>query len=290
MAHLEEGYTLLATQIFIDLAGAGLTGAQWDVLSVIFFSTYGQVERNPDGTIRMDGAGRPIKKRMAKVTVPEFMQHSGLSRRGVLKALDGLATRNIIKKETHVGQPTFYGYQKYCERWEPVHHSAPVHGGAPVNSSAQEGCTAVHGSSAPQCTGGVHVCSPIINKDKDKDKRTPSPSKKDKKTGPLPLEETMARYDQAQQHVVAEYWDAIRKTRKRGTMAESVMQTMMDKWHKVPAATVVQAMAIHIAKHKGKREEYTSGIIRGLAQEGSFINEQPTGEPGFNIDKFTFNG
>jgi hypothetical protein len=287
MAHLEEGYTMLATQIFTDLAGAGLTGAQWDVLSVIFFSTYGQVERNQDSTIKLDGAGRPIKKRMAKITVPEFMQHTGLSRRGVLKALEGLAARNIINREAQAGLPGFYGYQKYAEKWEPVHKGAPVHGHAPVNGSAQEWCTAVHGGGEPQCTGVVHGSSPIINNNKVKVKEAPPPVKKKKLDGPLPLAESMARYDLAQQLVVEEYWATIRKTRKRGTLAESVKATMLDKWHKAPAATVIKAMQIHIAKHQGKREEYTSGIIRGLMQEGGKTDE-PTAEPGFDIARFTF--
>ena len=64
-----------------------------------------------------------------------------------------------------------------------------------------------------------------------------------------------------------EYWDVIRETRKTGRIAESVIYNNMNKWTKYELPVVEYALKNHIDNHKGKREEYTIGIMRNTPKE-----------------------
>lgn len=63
------------------------------------------------------------------------------------------------------------------------------------------------------------------------------------------------------------YWDVIRETRKTGKIAESVIYNSMNKWKKYDPVVVEHALKEHIEKHRGKREEYTLGIMRNTTVE-----------------------
>lgn len=63
------------------------------------------------------------------------------------------------------------------------------------------------------------------------------------------------------------YWDIIRETRKTGKIAESVIYNNMAKWKKYNPIVVGHALKEHISNHKGKREEYTLGIMRNTNAE-----------------------
>ncbi|WP_339236836.1 replication protein [Oceanobacillus sp. FSL W7-1281] len=64
-----------------------------------------------------------------------------------------------------------------------------------------------------------------------------------------------------------EYWDVIRETRKTGSVAKSVIYNNMVKWKKYDPVVVEYALKEHIAQHKGKKEEYTVGIMRNTSKE-----------------------
>lgn len=64
-----------------------------------------------------------------------------------------------------------------------------------------------------------------------------------------------------------QYWDVIRETRTHGKVAESVIYKNMKKWIKYDAEVVEYALKEHINNHKGKKEEYTIGIMRGTTKE-----------------------
>src|SRR5690625_3384533 len=64
-----------------------------------------------------------------------------------------------------------------------------------------------------------------------------------------------------------DYWDVIRETRKTGQVAESVIYNNMNKWKKYDPVVVEYALKEHIENHKGKREEYTLGIMRNTTKE-----------------------
>lgn len=63
------------------------------------------------------------------------------------------------------------------------------------------------------------------------------------------------------------YWDVIRETRTHGKVAESVVYKNMEKWLKYDLSVVEYSLKEHIQNHKGKKEEYTIGIMRGTAVE-----------------------
>lgn len=64
-----------------------------------------------------------------------------------------------------------------------------------------------------------------------------------------------------------EYWDVIRETRKTGSVAKSVIYNNMVKWQKYDPVVIEYALKEHIAQHKGKKEEYTVGIMRNTSKE-----------------------
>lgn len=69
-----------------------------------------------------------------------------------------------------------------------------------------------------------------------------------------------------------QYWDVIRETRKTGKVAESVIYNNMKKWTKYDNSIVEHALKTHINTCKGRREEYTLGIMRNTKPDE--INKQ----------------
>ena len=76
------------------------------------------------------------------------------------------------------------------------------------------------------------------------------------------------------------YWDVIRETRTHGKIKESVIYRNMDKWTKYDSSVVEYALKEHIKNHRGKKEEYTIGIMRGAENEGIPTNKEKTNEWG----------
>lgn len=64
-----------------------------------------------------------------------------------------------------------------------------------------------------------------------------------------------------------DYWDVIRETRKHGKIAESVIYNNMNKWTRYDNSVVEHALRTHIKTCKGRREEYTLGIMRNTSKE-----------------------
>lgn len=87
------------------------------------------------------------------------------------------------------------------------------------------------------------------------------------------------------------YWDAVRETRKTGRIAESVIFNNMNKWKKYDSVIVEYSLKEHIENHKGKREEYTLGIMRNTSKEEAISRmNRPVKQKGeldindFNLD------
>ena len=76
------------------------------------------------------------------------------------------------------------------------------------------------------------------------------------------------------------YWDVIRETRTHGKIKESVIYRNMDKWTKYDSDVVEYALKEHIKNHRGKKEEYTIGIMRGAENEGIPTNKENNNEWG----------
>lgn len=84
---------------------------------------------------------------------------------------------------------------------------------------------------------------------------------------PPRIKELLARYQPRQVRVIEEYFAAVAKTRKTGMIAASVMARELEYWEKFEPELVVMALTVHLKKHRGKREAYTRGIMRGLSRE-----------------------
>ncbi|MBT2601261.1 MULTISPECIES: hypothetical protein [unclassified Oceanobacillus] len=63
------------------------------------------------------------------------------------------------------------------------------------------------------------------------------------------------------------YWDAIRETRKTGSVSKSVIYNNMTKWQKYDLTVIEYALKTHVESHKGKKEDYTIGIMRNTSKE-----------------------
>lgn len=81
------------------------------------------------------------------------------------------------------------------------------------------------------------------------------------------LEEAVSRYSPQQRRIIEAYWAILRRTRKSGKIADSVLLKELAYWAKYPPNLVQRAIQIHIQRHHSKREAYTRGILRGLAVE-----------------------
>lgn len=64
-----------------------------------------------------------------------------------------------------------------------------------------------------------------------------------------------------------DYWSVISETRKTGKISPSVIYNTMNKWKKYDPVVIEYALKEHIEKHKGKKEEYTIGIMRNTSKE-----------------------
>lgn len=74
------------------------------------------------------------------------------------------------------------------------------------------------------------------------------------------------RYSGPQWAVISRYFDAIRRLRKTGKVAPSIILRQLQYLRSYPADLVVRACAIHLERHRDKPEAYTRGILRGLAR------------------------
>lgn len=78
------------------------------------------------------------------------------------------------------------------------------------------------------------------------------------------MNELLNRYNQVQQKVIVEYWEAIRFTRKTGRISDGIKRREMEYWNRFEPNVVIQALQIHMEKYPTFREEYTRGIMRNL--------------------------
>lgn len=327
---LENGYSMVANEILEDLASAGLTGIQYQLVIVVLRKTYGECQRDEQGNIKRRGDGKPLKLKEAPISIPEFMELTGCSHGAVVRNLKLLVEWNVLRKIPGKGTaPARYGYQKYKETWripgrrrkkpswlqpsigmddnqENVQsittdgnaESQPQQG---IQHREQLSSTTTDGKTENQTYQGIQEQSTATDGNietdqvvhsngrlavhsrgriKIKNKYNIGPLEKEtgkgetKKMTPPSWEELARRYSPKDQEVLDEYWQMIRRTRKSGKLAESVVLKWMDKWSVFPADVVIAGLRIHLAKYPSKREEYTYGIIRRLAEERNRKNNE----------------
>jgi len=103
--------------------------------------------------------------------------------------------------------------------------------------------------------------------------------------------ELIDRYNEDQRRVIDEYWEIIRLfTRKSGKVAGGVRRKELAYWAKFPQDIVVQALKIHMRKHRDKKEAYTRGIMREMARErgggGGEIRKNPFARDSYGHGKY----
>ena len=70
-----------------------------------------------------------------------------------------------------------------------------------------------------------------------------------------------------QKKMIIAYWEAIRFTRKTGSLSVNIMKTEMAYWQKFDIDIVINALKTHITQRPEYRESYTRGIMRNMQEK-----------------------
>ena len=60
------------------------------------------------------------------------------------------------------------------------------------------------------------------------------------------------------------YWKVIARTRKSGRISPNVIRKEEEAWKQYDEDVVKEALAVHIQKYQGYKENYTRGIMRNM--------------------------
>lgn len=94
----------------------------------------------------------------------------------------------------------------------------------------------------------------------------------------MEVQNRVSRYTEAQEQIIADYFDVLKATRRGGRISQGIMEAEREYWNRFEPETVMEALKIHIRKYPDKREPYTRGILRTLDRERS----ESAGKPGGN--------
>lgn len=67
-----------------------------------------------------------------------------------------------------------------------------------------------------------------------------------------------------EEHLKENYWKVIARTRKSGRISPNVIQKEEEAWKQYDEDVVKEALAVHIRKYQGYKENYTRGIMRNM--------------------------
>lgn len=85
-----------------------------------------------------------------------------------------------------------------------------------------------------------------------------------------------------------QYWSYIRRTRKSGRIAQSVIDRVEKSWEIFDSDVVEEALRIHIMRYPEYKENYTIGIMRNLQKKaGQSIRPKPQ-NTFFNFPKHNY--
>lgn len=65
-------------------------------------------------------------------------------------------------------------------------------------------------------------------------------------------------------HQKENYWKMIARTRASGRISPSVIRKTEEQWERYDEDVVREALAVHIQKYEGYKENYTLGIMRNM--------------------------
>lgn len=272
-ADTDDGYTPIANLLLEALAFANLSGVQKGICLFLFRRTYGWGVKEES------------------ITLNDFASATGSSPSYISRQLKQLINWNVIQRVHYEpGKTPIYSFNTRLSQWDKGCLNVQglykrIRQG--LYKRSREGFTVCATLVQGQLPEGVREeCPPkeSIKESEINNNITPqTPLKADnvltfspKDKPPETVEEAIKffpRYNELQEHVIKQYWDTIRFTRRNGKIAPNVVKTRMEYWERFPADIVIKALQTHISKHSTKRENYTDGIMRGLEDEQR-INER----------------
>jgi hypothetical protein len=92
------------------------------------------------------------------------------------------------------------------------------------------------------------------------------------------MHKLLGRYSPEQLKTIEQYWGVIsRNTRKNGSVSQNIKLAELKYWDGFEVCVVIEALKRHICQHPGKKESYTRGIMRNIADEWEFLNSVDAG-------------
>lgn len=70
-----------------------------------------------------------------------------------------------------------------------------------------------------------------------------------------------------EEHLKENYWKVIARTRKSGRISPNVIRKEEEAWKQYDEDVVKEALAVHIRKYHGYKENYTRGIMRNMQRQ-----------------------
>ena len=70
-----------------------------------------------------------------------------------------------------------------------------------------------------------------------------------------------------EEHLKENYWKVIARTRKSGRISPNVIRKEEEAWKQYDEDVVKEALAVHILKYQGYKENYTRGIMRNMQRQ-----------------------
>ncbi len=70
-----------------------------------------------------------------------------------------------------------------------------------------------------------------------------------------------------EEHLKENYWKVIARTRKSGRISPNVIRKEEEAWKQYDEDVVKEALAVHIQKYQGYKENYTRGIMRNMQRQ-----------------------
>lgn len=70
-----------------------------------------------------------------------------------------------------------------------------------------------------------------------------------------------------EEHLKENYWKVIARTRKSGRISPNVIKKEEEAWKQYDEDVVKEALAVHIRKYQGYKENYTRGIMRNMQRQ-----------------------
>jgi phage replication O-like protein O len=142
---LENGFTRIANEILEAIGKTKLNGHEFRILIILFRQTYGYGKKND------------------KISAAQWEEFTGINRRKIWEAIDGLKKKNIIIIDNN-HNTNIYSFQKNYEEWISDKH-------VPKTSLVTKTAPAEKGTKTCAEIGNEHVPKSVITKETYKENK-----------------------------------------------------------------------------------------------------------------------